>query len=207
MTHIRLLFRKEESARFLSHLDLMATLEYGMRRARLPIELSAGFTPRPRMSLGAALPLGHLGEEEVLEIELREPLVADEVVRRLGDALPPGIVLFAGWELPAGAKSAASSVHGAVYRVELPDPAPDLAARAGSLLTREHIELEEQREDGTRTRDVRPLILEIEPLGPAALRLTVRLTPDGSVRPESVLDLLGIPREGARIIRERLILD
>ena len=47
-------FRKGEDARFLSHLDLTATLEYAVRRARLPVALSEGFSPRPT-SLGGRL--------------------------------------------------------------------------------------------------------------------------------------------------------
>ena len=69
-----LTFRKHEGARFLSHLDLQATLEYGMRRAGLPLELSEGFNPRPRYSLVAALPLGYVGEHELLEMTLRDDL-------------------------------------------------------------------------------------------------------------------------------------
>lgn len=202
---LKIIFRKGEGARFLSHLDLMATLEYAMRRARLPVELSEGFNPRPRMSIAAPLPLGYVGEAEILEIALREPLPAAEVGDRLQAALPPGITIHSVHEMPPSQKLSAARLRSATYRVELSDPVPDLPDRVVGLLGRDTLGVEEHRQDKVRKRDLRPLLLSLEALAEnSALQMVVRLDAEGTVRPEQILGLLAIPSDGARIIREKL---
>src|SRR5947209_17058677 len=98
----------------------MALFEYALRRARLPFALSEGFNPRPRMSMAAPLPLGYVGEREILEIVLREPVIPEETVRRLQAAVPSGIEILSATDYAAQTRSSASRVRGAVYRIELP---------------------------------------------------------------------------------------
>ncbi|MBV9281810.1 MAG: DUF2344 domain-containing protein [Chloroflexi bacterium] len=206
MQRLRILFVKGDQARFLSHLDLMATFEYAARRASLPVELSEGFNPRPRISAAAPLALGYLGEEEVLEIVLREPLPLAEVRARLESATPPGISILAAEEMPPGRKSAASRLHSATYRVDLPEPIPDLADRIERLLTSARLEVEEPHRDRVRRRDLRPLLLSLTALDATTLRLAVRLDGEGTIRPEQLLTLMSIPAGGARIVREKIAL-
>src|SRR5947209_6759657 len=92
-TRYLIVFSKSGGARFLSHLDLQATLEYGMRRAELPVQLSEGFNPRPKYSLVTALPLSYAGEQELLELTLREDVPAEQVAIALGRSLPEGITV------------------------------------------------------------------------------------------------------------------
>jgi radical SAM-linked protein len=204
MCRFRIEFSKGDAARFLSHLDLMATIEYALRRARFPVELSEGFNPRPRFSLAAPLPVGYIGEREILELALREALAAENVGTRLQSALPAGLSILSVSEIPSGQKAAASRVRGATYRVEIGTPFGDIQDRIAALLDRPSIDVEELREQTMRWRDIRPLILSLAPAGPLALRLAVCLGAEGTVRPEQILQLLAIPATGARIIRERI---
>lgn len=201
---VQVLFRKGEGARFLSHLDLMATLEFALRRAQLPFELSEGFNPRPRMALAAPLALGHIGEREVLEITLREHVDPAALREQLQSALPPGITIHSASEVPADGKSAAARVRSSRYRIELREPVTDLAGRVTHLLDHDSLEVEEEREGGRRRRDLRPLILSLEVPQQDVLILTVAIEHQGSVRPEQVLDLLGLPRDGVAITRESI---
>jgi radical SAM-linked protein len=199
-------FRKGESARFLSHLDLTATLEYAVRRARLPVSLSEGFSPRPRLSVAASLALGYVGEAEILEITLREPVDPTAAGERLAAVLPAGIEVISVEQSAPGTKTAASRLHSAVYRVDLPDPVPNLLGRVQALLLRSCLDVEEQRDGQIRRRDVRPMILAIETLNSHALRVHIRMDGEGSMRPEQLLVLIDVPTEGIRISRERIVL-
>lgn len=205
MTRQRLhvIFRKGEESRFLSHLDLMSTLEFSMRRARLPVELSEGFNPRPRMSLVAPLPLGYTGEREILEILLSEPLAPEEVQERLNAAVPRGIAIREVVEVPSEGKSAASKLLSASYIIELPHQVEDLPQRLAAILQERSIEVEEERDRTIRRRNIRPLILALEAESPSAFSLTAAYE-GGTVRPEQILDLLEIPRDGARITRREI---
>jgi radical SAM-linked protein len=202
---VAVIFRKDAGARYLSHLDLLATWEYAVRRARLPMELSEGFNPRPRLSLAAPLALGHVGEAEVVEIGLRREMPAPEVAERLAAALPVGLSVLKVEVVPPGRKPAASRLRSAAYRVRLAASVLDLPARVDRLLARSSLPVEESHAGGIRRRDVRPLLLSLAADGEDTLHLTVRLDGNGTVRPEQIEDLLELPPP-AEIIRERLTL-
>lgn len=57
---------------FLSHLELMRTLERCFKSARLPISYSQGFNPRPLMNFAFPLAVGVEADKLLLEIELKE---------------------------------------------------------------------------------------------------------------------------------------
>jgi radical SAM-linked protein len=199
-----LTFRKHEAARFLSHLDLQATLEYGMRRAGLPLELSEGFNPRPRYSLVAALPLGYVGERELLEMTLRDDLEPGDVAAKLQSALPDGITILSGERLAAGSSAGAGRLRSATYRLELAQPVADLDSRVAQLLSEPELIVEDERNGRKRKQNKRALVLALSVVEPQTLRLVTELTVDGSVRPEEILRLLSLDPTEARMTREAI---
>ncbi len=68
----RLRFRKREDLRWISHHDLVRTVERWLRRAGLPLRRSEGFHPKPKLSFPSALALGIAALDEVMEFELTE---------------------------------------------------------------------------------------------------------------------------------------
>jgi len=197
------MFRKGEEARYLSHLDLMSTLEFSLRRARLPLELSEGFNPRPRMSLVAPLPLGYVGEREILELSLSEHFDLAEIASRLSATVPTGITIGDVIEVAPEGKSAASRLRSATYYVELAKPVGDLRARIYELLDRYSLEIEEERDGTLRKRDLRPAILDLKAVSARAFVLVAGYD-GGTVRPEQILGLMGIDADGARITRQSI---
>src|SRR5579863_6449798 len=87
----RLRFRKVDSLRLVSHHDLMHVFERMLRRAGLPLCTTQGFHPQPRMIFAQSLALGVAGNNEVLELELKESFPPAEVHDRLARQAPPGI--------------------------------------------------------------------------------------------------------------------
>src|SRR5436309_1708468 len=81
---VRIRFRKDGALRWLSHHDLLRTVERMLRRAQLPISSTQGFHKHPRMSFALAMPLGVIGCEEVLELELDQLLAVEDIHDRLG---------------------------------------------------------------------------------------------------------------------------
>ena len=69
---IRARFRKGERVRHISHLDVLRYWERAIRRAGLPLLYSQGFTPHPKIAFAAPLPLGFIGEGEIMEVLLEE---------------------------------------------------------------------------------------------------------------------------------------
>ena len=77
--------------RYISHLDLMRLFVRAMRRAELPLKLSQGFSPHPKLSLKRALKLGVESQEEEAAILLNFPVTPDNFKDRLQKQLPEGI--------------------------------------------------------------------------------------------------------------------
>jgi radical SAM family uncharacterized protein/radical SAM-linked protein len=113
---LRLRFSKAGAARWLSQLDLQKTLLQIFRRAELPLAVSKGFTPRPKISFAMALPVGTECHGEWVDIEIREEagiaeLSAERVLARVNGVSPPGFAFsFAEWN-PAGTPSLAQSAR------------------------------------------------------------------------------------------------
>jgi radical SAM-linked protein len=78
---------------YISHLDLLRLLGRAVRRAGLPVALTQGFSPRPRISVPKALKLGVASDHEEGEIVLNRPLEAAEIKQRLQAQLPEGITV------------------------------------------------------------------------------------------------------------------
>ena len=64
MGRLRIRFTKLGKVRWTSHRDVARMWERAFRRAQLPVAYSAGFSPRPRVSFGLALPTGHESEAD-----------------------------------------------------------------------------------------------------------------------------------------------
>ncbi len=64
---VRLRFSKMGKIRFTSHRDVARMWERALRRSRLPVALSQGFSPHPLLSFGLALPTGCESQGEYLD--------------------------------------------------------------------------------------------------------------------------------------------
>src|SRR5262245_7836018 len=99
----RLRFRKGGDLRLVSHRDLMKCFERALRRAALPVHVTQGFHPMPRMVFALSLGLGIVGLEEVLELEFTRPQEPEDVRRRLQAQMPPGLEFLSARRVPVGA--------------------------------------------------------------------------------------------------------
>lgn len=84
-------FTKESSIKFISHLDLMRTIQRVIRRADLPMEYSKGFNPHMEMSIAQPLSVGVYSDAEYMDIVLVEELSEEEVINRLNEKTASGI--------------------------------------------------------------------------------------------------------------------
>lgn len=104
MDKLRLKFSKTGRAVYISHLDLMRTLQRVFFRAGLPLRYSEGFNPHARISIVLPLSVGTASRCEYLDFWLTEDIPLDTIVPRLNAAMPEGIEALAVW--PAQSKGA-----------------------------------------------------------------------------------------------------
>ncbi|MFR5861217.1 MAG: TIGR03936 family radical SAM-associated protein [Flavonifractor plautii] len=88
----RLAFSKADTAKFISHLDLMRTFQRSFLRAGIAIKHTEGFNPHAFVSIPLPLSVGFSSGCEVLECQVLDtPL--DQVPAKMNAALPAGITI------------------------------------------------------------------------------------------------------------------
>jgi radical SAM-linked protein len=210
MSRYRITFSKTDAMRFTSHLDLHRTLERTMRRANLPLAYSQGFTPRPKLSLASALPLGYTSEAEVADFWLKDEMPLDQIEQAFENSQPPGIVLHQVESVASDAAKLQTSLAKAQYLVTLAETYPNLEDKVSQLLSAEAILREKIKKGKKKTVDIRPLIFEIN-LAPSSkaekqqLEMSLKAEPSATGRPDHILEELGIDPLTARIHRTGLI--
>ena len=212
---LRILFSKTGSLRYTGHLDLQTVWERTARRAGLALAYTHGFHPGPKIQVASALPLGHAGLAEIVDLWLdTDPGDMLEAQNRLQAGSPPGLTILQVGAVDEHGPALQTQVASAEYTATLLEPVSvsDLQHRVDELLAAVSL----PRERRGKPYDLRPLIEELsitlpppgEGPGVRGVRLFMRLAArEGATgRPEQVLDALGIPFETARIERTRLIL-
>src|SRR5260370_17793264 len=185
---VRIRFQKTSNLRLVSHHDLMRCFERMLRRSDLPFHSTQGFHPKVRLVFALSLPLGVIGREEIVELELDELLPPEEIRARLTRQAPDGLVIDAIERIPT---KTTAHVQAICYRVSLPpDPSIDLPARVASVLASEHCPVERTRPE-PRVVDLRPFLRDLRVL-PDALEFDLWVTPKGTARPEEVLTPLAL---------------
>lgn len=79
--------------KFISHLDLVRLFHRAARRADIPLLISQGFSPRPKISFKRALKLGLESESEEAAFHLNGEITKEDFGERLQAQLPEGIVI------------------------------------------------------------------------------------------------------------------
>ncbi|HWC37851.1 MAG TPA: TIGR03936 family radical SAM-associated protein, partial [Acidimicrobiales bacterium] len=124
---LRIRFAKTGKVRWTSHRDVARMWERALRRVRLPVAYTAGFSPRPRVSFGLALPTGHESVAEYLDVEVAEDRSPDgpDVLRQpslpaaLSEALPDGVDVLAAAALEGRVPSLQEDVTSCSWEVEI----------------------------------------------------------------------------------------
>jgi radical SAM-linked protein len=77
--------------KFISHLDLLRLFTRAFRRADIPLKMTEGFSPHPKISIVKALKLGIESEQEDAQVILREMIPAERFITAVRKELPEGI--------------------------------------------------------------------------------------------------------------------
>ncbi len=195
----RIRFVKRGALRLLSHHDLLRTFERLLRRSELPFHRSQGFHPKPRLVFALSLPLGVVGRDEVVELELCERIDPDEIHFRLARQTPPGLEILSVQRIPVGFTA---QVRHLAYALPVPaERTLDLPRRITEILACAECWIDRRRPQSRkpeRRLDVRPFLADLSihqrsgSSQSAVLEMVFRLTSAGTARPEEILSLLGL---------------
>jgi radical SAM-linked protein len=200
---VRIRFTKQGDLRWLSHHDLVRAWERLLRRAEVPLGMTEGFHPKPRMNFPSALAVGIAGLDELVEIELSEAWTAEQLREAVTPHLPPGLSVGKIEVMPfERGKAQAVEVE---FQATLPADRQSAAAERIEWLEAQP-SYQIKREGRAAPLDLRPLIAELA-IHEGVLSMRLRLDRQGSARPREILAALGLEaleHEGETLTRSRV---
>ncbi len=178
-------FTKRGDLRWIGHRDLARTWERLLRRAALALRMSEGFHPKPRINFPSALAVGIEGTDEVVEIELVEPMCVGHLRERLVAQAPTGLDILT---VERGLRKARLAWSEFQFKVPA-DRRENVAERLAELLACETWSV--TRAGREQPVDVRPTLGEGQ-MRDDHLRFRILATGRASLRPGDLLQQLGL---------------
>ena len=157
---LRLRFEKTGRAVYISHLDLMHTMQRAFNRAGLPLKYSEGFNPHPQIAIALPLSVGTGSLCEIMDFKLKGEANLQELPERLTAVMPEGIRVLEAYEPQRKvAELKWLQVEGR-FDYDERDPA-EMAAALQKFYRQETIVITKKTKRGMGETDISPGIREI----------------------------------------------
>jgi radical SAM-linked protein len=196
---IRLRFTKLGKIRFTSQRDVARMWERALRRAELPLAYSEGFSPRPQLSFGLALPTGCESLAEYLDVVLDEDrarsagIVVETLPALLTGLLPEGIEVEEAMVVDRKVGSLQQLVTSCSWVIGIAGVSrADLERRVDGLLASTSAPIMRERKGREELDDLRPSIISLtvpereEPAAGAEESTSVSLVAELATQPRGV---------------------
>ena len=157
MDDFRLRFTNTGRAVYLSHLDLLRTMQRAFLRAELPLGYSEGYNPHAQLAFALPLSVGTASLCELMDFKLRSFMSLAEIPYRLNRALPEGIEALEVYEWEQKFKNIKWLDVGGVFEYDGRAPSEMLAGLM-DFYARERIVIQKRSKSGTAETDIAPLI-------------------------------------------------
>ncbi|HIU64799.1 MAG TPA: DUF2344 domain-containing protein [Candidatus Avacidaminococcus intestinavium] len=213
---LRIKITKDDSIRFISHLEYIRTIERAIRRAKLPAAYSEGFNPHLKFSLASALGVGVASKAEFVEVELAEAVELKSALQALQASLPRGIGVLEADLVTKKTGKLMALTRGASYLIKVPCLACDWQSaldeynNAASIIFAKALPKEKYKTKDIEVKHFVPKITGSYEEGIIELSFDCAITPTGSMKAIEVLQVLqkqlGLPLvlEKADILRTDL---
>ena len=190
---LRVSYGKVGRLRWLSHLEVVHALERAVRRARVSYAITQGFSPHMKVAFGPALPVGTAGEKEYYDIWLTRYTSAEEVLVLLRAAMPDDLAPTQAAFVAESEPSLAATVTITKYRVEVrgrESSAGEVRAALGRLVDSGMLVVTHRGKE--KIFDLARSLPEETRVSESAdgseIELAVRIGPEGSLRPEVLVN-------------------
>ena len=160
MDKLRLRFEKTGRAVYISHLDLMTTMQRGFARAGYRLKYSEGFNPHALISILLPLSVGTASVCELMDFRLAEDADLQEMPERLTTALPEGLRVMEVYEQTRKSAELKWLQIRGEFEYDERDPA-EMAERLRVFYARDRITILKKTKRGVGETDIRPAIREI----------------------------------------------
>ena len=159
---LRLRFEKTGRAVYISHLDLMRTMQRAFNRAGLPLKYSEGFNPHPQIAIALPLSVGTGSLCEIMDFKLKAEETPDlaALPERLTAVMPEGIRVTGAYEFTRKVAELKWLEVRGVFEYDQRDPA-EMAAALTEFHAGAPVVITKKTKRGLGETDIRPGIREI----------------------------------------------
>lgn len=190
---LRICYRKAGRLRFLSHLEVVHSLERAVRRSGLEFAVTQGFSPHLKAAFGPALPVGTAGDAEYLDVYLARYTPAEEALARLAAASAQDLAPYAAVYVADREPALTAAIDVAVYLVAVEGEgatSQSVLAACEEAVARGELTVEHKGKtkvfDLSRALWNEPRVTVGED-GSVTVEVAVRIGPEGSLRPDVFL--------------------
>lgn len=162
MKSVRLWFKKDGLAVYISHLDMNRCMTRAVRRAEIPLWYTEGFNPHPYMTFLMPLPLGQSGMCEPLDIRIEDEMSFKEIKSRLNAVMPEGIEIVDVCKPEHKPNEIAAAEYEIDVYFESSGEAEGFKAGAESIIGGGVLNAEKRSKRGIKTVNLCELILSFE---------------------------------------------
>ncbi len=200
--NLRIKFKKVGSLQYVSHLDLVRTMNKTIVRAKLPLWYTEGFNPKPKMVFAVPLSIGTESLCEYVDIRLTERMDTNEALARLNQNMTDELQALEAYY----PERKLTELKWLSYTILIKTSGADkeLATLCESALLSDRVEVEKRSKKGENvTVDIRPLIKEANAtLDGEYIKISAVLSGDQSqyLNPELVIKVL---REKCGILSDK----
>lgn len=169
----------------------MRLFERALRRAQIPVSMTKGFNPHPKISFPIALQLGIEGLNEIMELELDKWIKPADLLKSLEEQLPHGISITSSEVVGVNDKS---KLKGMKYNVVLEKSNIPSDIQINNLLNQETVNASRFNGKNIKTFNIRPTINNIIKTETGII-MDIKATNQGMARPKEILAALNISTE------------
>ncbi len=197
MIVLRIKYKKENNMKFLSHLELIKTMERAFRRMNFKMAFSQGFNPKPKISYAAPLPVGVESECDYLDVELVEKVDIDELLKNQKNFLPNGLE-FVEAKYRGKSKKLMSLVTDSAYIIQICTQEEmtkeSVKEKVDHFVNQDEITYEKlNKRNKLKIIDIKPLIGSFDVLSvykdQVILKAMVTTGSNGNLKPEKLTEL------------------
>jgi radical SAM-linked protein len=192
MSKVRLLLSKIGKAKYISHLDFMATMRRTMLRAGIGLKYSEGFNPHPYMSVALPLPVGCSSICELIDIGIEPDAIPDGMADLSNRFLPEGLNVLEAYAPERKFNCIAwVMVKGLLYYDA--GTASSIVGRLAARFAEESIVISKKTKRGVSNVDIAPFIKEVSFFenGDDRITMTARISAqDPSINPENLVSVI-----------------
>lgn len=185
MNKYRIKYERNDDAKFISHLDLMRTMNRALRRAEAPLQYSQGFNPHSIMTVALPLSVGITSRCEYLDVTFSESVNTEEFADKLNSVMPSGI--YVKKILPADEMRAFKHIETAEYEVSFKS---EKAPRCREFLDMDSAVMLKRTKSGEKEEDILPDIHSLactEKDGKYILKMRINAGSKRNLKPELVM--------------------